>query len=86
MSTSPYPEVASTRSSTRFERDFGTESLLLKNSKILTADESKGIHDGNVNILNSKTEDQILKDKVRKLCKMTIDKINVHEELQTLVL
>jgi hypothetical protein len=53
-----------TRSSLRVERDFGKESLMLKNSKILGEDERKSIHEGNINILNSKTEEQILKDRV----------------------
>lgn len=47
------------------DRNFGEDSLVLQNSKILSAEERKSIHEGNINILNSKTEDQILKDKVK---------------------
>ena len=51
--------------SPRYQRDFGSESLLLKSCLIIPPDERSSIHLGNVNILNAKTEEQLKEDRVR---------------------
>ncbi len=50
--------------SERFHRDFGAESLLLKSCSVLPPDERWSIHEGNVNILNAKTDEQLKEDRV----------------------
>ena len=50
--------------SERFHRDFGAESLLLKSCPVLPPDERWSIHEGNINILNAKTDEQLKEDRV----------------------